>query len=93
MTHSAVVSCIQRMKKRVSLIKKCLQGHTDPKSNWARCRFCLSAQILLYFGEDFGEHQHLLDKFLDKTRNLPASFDSDLLPKLDLNRIVAYDVR
>jgi hypothetical protein len=49
--------------------------------------------MLLCFGEDFGGHQHLLDKFLDKTGNLPACFDPDLLPKLDLNGIVFYDVR
>ncbi len=42
-TCSAVVSCVQRMKKRVSLIKKCPQGHTDPKSDWAHCLFCLAA--------------------------------------------------
>ncbi len=81
------------MKKRVSLIKKCPQGHTDPKSDWARCRFCLAAQMLLCFGEDFGEQKHFLDRFLDETGNIPACFDPDLLPKLDLNGIVFYDVR
>jgi hypothetical protein len=93
MTHSAVVLCIQRMKKRVSLIRKCPQGHTDPKSNWARCRICLPAQMLLRFGEDFGEHQHFFGQLLDETGDLPACFDPDLLPKLDLNRIVFHDVR
>jgi hypothetical protein len=53
------------MKKRVSLIKKCPQGHTDPKSDWTRYRFCLAAQMLLCFNEDIGEHQHLLNKLLD----------------------------
>jgi hypothetical protein len=84
-THSAVVLCIQRMKKRDSLIKKCPQGHTYPKSDWAPCQVCLAAQILHCFGEDLREHQHLLKKLLDETGNLPACFDPDLLPKLDLN--------
>ena len=46
-TRSAVFSCVQRMKKKVSLIKKRPQGNTDPKSDWARCRFRLAAQMLL----------------------------------------------
>ena len=93
MTRSAVISCVQRMKKKVSLIKKCPQGHTDPKSDWARCRFCLAAQMLLRLGEDLSEHQHLLDKLLDETGDLPPYFNPDLLPKLDINEIVFYDVR
>jgi hypothetical protein len=81
------------MKRRVSLVKKHPQGHTDPKSNWAHCQFCFAAQMLLCFGEDFGENQHLLDKLLDETGNLPACFDPDILPKLDLNQIAFYDMR
>jgi hypothetical protein len=49
--------------------------------------------MLLHFGEDLGEHQHLLDTLLDKMGNLSVCFDQDLLPKLDLNGIVLYDVR
>jgi hypothetical protein len=79
-TCSAVVSCVARMKKRVSLIKKHLQGHTDPKSDWAHCRFCLPVQILIRFGEDLGKHQDLLDSYLNETCDRPACFDPALLP-------------
>ena len=47
----------------------------------------------LRFGEDLSEHQHLLDKLLDETGDLPLCFNPDLLPKLDINGIVFYDVR
>ena len=49
--------------------------------------------MLLRFGEDLSEHQYLLDKLLDETGNLPPCFNPDLLPKLDINQIVFYDVR
>jgi len=74
-TCSAVVLCDERMTKRVSLISKRPQGHTGPNSNWARCRFRLEAQMLLRFGEDLGEYQHLLDKILGETEDLPACLD------------------
>ncbi len=90
MTCSPVDSCVQMMKKRVSLIKKHPQGHTDLKSNWACCQFCLAAQMLSCFSKDLGEHQHLLDKLLHETGNLPACFDQDCLPKLDLNSIAFF---
>jgi phage terminase small subunit len=92
-TRSAVVSCVERMMKRVSLISKRPQGHTDPNSDWARCRFRLAAQMLLRFGEDLGEYQHLLDKILGETEDLPACLDPTCLPTLDLTSIVFYDVR
>ena len=94
-TCSTVYSCVQRMKKRVSLIKKHPQGHTDPKSDCACCQFCLAAQMLLRFGEDLSEHQHqhLLIKLLGETGDLPPCFDSALHPTLDINGIVFYDVR
>ena len=94
MTHSALVSCIERMKKRASLIKKRPQGHTDSKSDWACCRFCLAAQMLIHFGKDNpGKYLHLLNRFLDEKGDLSVCFDPALLPKLDLNSIAFYDVR
>ncbi len=97
LTHLAVVSCTQRINKRVLLIKKYPQGHTDPQSNWACCQFCLAAHIFLCFGKDLGEHQHqhLLNKSLDKTGDLPACFDPDLLPNWILTSLfcmMCYDL-
>ncbi len=65
-TRSAVFSCVQRLKKKVSLIKKHPQGHTDPKSDWARCRFRFAAQMLLRFGEDLSETSIFLTNFLTR---------------------------
>jgi hypothetical protein len=49
--------------------------------------------MLIHFGGDLDEYQDLLDRYLNETGERPACFDPALLPKLDLNGIIFYDVR
>ena len=84
-TRSAVYSCVTRMTSIVSLIKKRPQSQSDPNCIWAKC----AAQNLIRFGEDLGEY---LDLLREESGELPACFDSKLLPKLDWHAIGYWDV-